>query len=291
MKSMTGFGRSEREAPFGKLVIEIQSVNRKYFELNIALPKEFSRFENDLRKKISEQVQRGLVSVRVYVFPTETSLENLLPDVHLLKSLQEGWEKIAEQLGYGKKAVDLPFLMANYGALSHVKSVKTDDVAPIQDCLDIALTSLDSMRKAEGAMLAEDIRSRLKAMEQKMTEIEEMSPDAVTKMRQKLKERMEEIFSQPEQIDERLLREVALYAERVDIAEEITRFRSHLVQYRDLLHGKAGPVGRKMDFLTQEMGREINTIGSKSMDYRISHLVVDVKAELEKVREQIQNIE
>jgi uncharacterized protein (TIGR00255 family) len=291
MKSMTGFGRSEREAPFGKLVIEIQSVNRKYFELNIALPKEFSRFENDLRKKISEHVQRGLVSVRVYVFPTETSLENLLPDVHLLKSLQEGWEKIAEQLGYGKKAVDLPFLVANYGALSHVKSVKTDDVAPIQDCLGAALKSLDSMRGAEGTILAEDIRSRLKAMEQKMTEIEEMSPDAVTKMRQKLKERMEEIFSQPEQIDERLLREVALYAERVDIAEEITRFRSHLVQYRDLLQGKAGPVGRKMDFLTQEMGREINTIGSKSMDYRISHLVVDVKAELEKVREQIQNIE
>lgn len=291
MKSMTGFGRSEREAPFGKLVIEIQSVNRKYFELNISLPKEFSRFENDLRKKISEHVQRGLVSARVYVFPTETSLESLLPDVGLLKSLQEGWEKIAEELGYGKKAVDLPFLMANYGALSHVKSTKTDDVTPIQDCLDAALKALDSMRRTEGGMLADDIRSRLKAMEQKIVEIEEIAPDAVSKMRLKLKERMEEIFAEPEQVDERLLREVALYAERVDIAEEITRFRSHLVQYRDLLQSKAGPVGRKMDFLTQEMGREINTIGSKSMDARISHLVVDVKAELEKVREQIQNLE
>src|SRR5688572_25656185 len=111
MKSMTGFGRSEREAPFGKLVVEIQSVNRKYFELNISLPKEFSRFENEVRKKVSEQVQRGLVWVRVYIFPNASTLESLLPDVGLLKSLQEGWEKIAEALGYGNKAVDFRFLV------------------------------------------------------------------------------------------------------------------------------------------------------------------------------------
>lgn len=291
MKSMTGFGRSEREAPFGKLVVEIQSVNRKYFELNISLPKEFSRFENEVRKKVSEQVQRGLVWVRVYIFPNASTLESLLPDVGLLQSLREGWEKIAEALGYGNKAVDFRFLVEHFAEMPQLKLAKDEDFTPISECLDAALKALNSMKSAEGNALAKDIGSRLTLMEKTLSEIEEVSPDAVAKMRLKLKERMEEIFARTEELDERLLREVAMFAERVDISEEITRFRSHLVQYRDHLKERAGPAGRKMDFLTQEMGREINTIGSKSMDSRISHFVVDVKSELEKVREQIQNIE
>jgi uncharacterized protein (TIGR00255 family) len=291
MKSMTGFGRSEKETPLGKVVVEIQSVNRKYFELNISLPKEFTRFENDLRKKVSEQVQRGLVSIRVYVFPNATAFENLLPDIHLLKSLQDGWEKIAAELGFEKKTVDLAFLVDNFSEMPHVKLASDEDMEPILVCLDSALNALDAMRSVEGKMLAKDIGSRLTLMEKKLAEIEQMAPEAVSKLRLKLKERMEEIFSRSEELDERLLREVALFAERVDISEEITRFRSHLAQYRDHLKEHMGPAGRKMDFLTQEMGREINTIGSKSMDSRISHFVVDVKAELEKVREQIQNIE
>ncbi len=291
MKSMTGFGRSEKEAPFGKLVVEIQSVNRKYFELNISLPKEFSRFETDIRKKVSEQVQRGLVWVRVYVFPDAMAIESLLPDVEFLKSLRDGWERIAKSLGYGKKAIDFPFLVKNAAEMPNNKIAKEQDFEPLSECLDTALKELSLMKSKEGAALAKDVGSRLKGMEHKLMEIEQTAPDATQKMRLKLKERMEEIFSRPEELDERLLREVALFAERVDISEEITRFRSHLIQYKDLMSASSGPAGRKMDFLIQEMGREINTIGSKSMDSRISHFVVDVKAELEKVREQIQNIE
>lgn len=288
---MTGFGRSEKEAPFGKIVVEIQSVNRKYFELNISLPKEFSRFEQDVRKKVSEQVQRGLVWVRVYLFPNTAAIENLLPDVDLLKSLKAGWEKIAATLGIGNEAVDLPFLVQHLSAVPQAKQVKDEDFDPLSECLDKALKAFDSMKKTEGEALAKDIAGRLTLMEKQVSAIEQLSPDATSKMKTKLRERMEEIFSVKEELDERLLREVALFAEKVDISEEITRFRSHLSQYRDQMKTGTGPAGRKMDFLTQEMGREINTIGSKAMDAKIAHFVVDVKSELEKVREQIQNIE
>jgi len=291
MKSMTGFGRSEQEAPFGKLIVEIQSVNRKYFELNLSLPKEFSRFENDLRKKVSEQVQRGLVSVRVILFPNVSSMESLLPDPELLKGLRAGWEKLAKQLGYREQAIDFPFLIEHFDAISHMKLAKEEDIEPLLEGLNKALEALSSMKKVEGAALSKDIRHRLESMERTLQEIEQIAPDATTKMRLRLKEKMTEIFASPTELDERLLREVAVFAERVDIAEEITRFRSHLHQFRALLADSVGAMGRKMDFLVQEMGREINTIGSKSMDAKISHLVVDVKAELEKVREQIQNIE
>lgn len=288
---MTGFGRAEKEALFGKLIVEIQSVNRKYFELYVSLPKEFSRFENDIRKQVGELNLRGLVSVRVHLFPNASVLENLLPDPKLLNSLRTGWEKIADSLGYKNQEISFSFLVDHAAEIPSMKLVKDEDYEPISECLSKAIHALDQMKQSEGTALAKDIEIRLKKMEQILQMIEQLSPDAVGKLRQKLKERMEELFTPGAELDERLLRETALYAERIDISEEITRFRSHLSQYELLMKNKEGPSGRKMDFLTQEMGREINTIGSKSMDAKIAHLVVDIKSELEKVREQIQNIE
>ena len=292
MKSMTGFGRSEQETSLGKIVIEIQSINRKYFELNVSLPKELSRFEIEIRKKVSEFVQRGLVWLRIHIFPNTASLEQTLPDVQMLKSLQSYWKKTAVAIHLDPESIDLPFLLSRMAEMpSLLKMMSDSEFLKVEAGVDVALKSLDKMKSTEGAFLSKDILQRLIEMEKKLQEIERLAPDATAKMREKLKERMEEIFSQSSELDERLLREVALFAERVDISEEITRFRSHLVQYKELLRQKMGPHGRKMDFLTQEMGREINTIGSKAMDACISHLVVDVKAELDKVREQIQNIE
>lgn len=291
MKSMTGFGRAEQEAPFGKLVIEVQSVNRKYSEINISLPKELSRFEPEIRKKVSEQVQRGLLSIRISMFPTASSMEEMLPDPVLLRNLKEGWEKLAHSIGYPSQVITFPFLVEKFSSMPQATVGTEEDIVPLLECLSSALEALDSMKRIEGSALVKDIKSRLAAMEEMLTTIEETAPDAVAKMRAKLKERMEELFASSDPLDERLLREVALFAERVDIAEEITRFRSHLSQFKSYIQEKMGPFGRKMDFLIQEMGREINTIGSKAMDVKISHLVVEIKAELEKVREQVQNIE
>lgn len=286
MKSMTGFGRAEGETPFGKLVVEIHSVNRKYLELHLSLPKEFSRFEMEIRKMAGEFIHRGTVSIRLHLQPNTTTI---LPDASLLLSLKKGWEKLAKELGYPKESVDFPFLMKYASELPQGHAVDEQDFKPISALITKSLKALDVMKDKEGAALAKDTASRLKAIAAYITEIEKTAPDAVAKMRLRLQEKMEEHLKASVELDDRLLREVALYAERLDISEEITRFRSHIAQFEKLM--KETLSGRKLEFLVQEMGREINTIGSKSMDSKISHLVVEVKSELEKVREQNQNIE
>ncbi len=288
---MTGFGRCECEAPFGKLIVEIQSVNRKYLEIYVSLPKEFSRFENNLRKLVGEKVNRGLISIRILLIPNAAAVQDLLPDLTLLENLKQGWVELAGKLGVSKDSIDLPFLMQQIPEMRHASPAKEEDFEPIRHCLEGALKALDEMKRKEGAALTKDIAERLKTISAALAWIEQKSPDAVAKTRQKLKERLEEIFQPGVELDDRLLREVALFAERVDISEEVTRFRSHVVQYHELLKAKADASGRKMDFLVQEISREINTIGSKSMDVGIAHQVVEVKSELEKIREQIQNIE
>jgi len=289
--SMTGFGRAVKKAPFGNLIVEVQSVNRKYLEVFVSLPKEFSRFEHEIRRIVGERVLRGQVSVRVHISPNVELAQSTLPDLEAMKSLKKGFEELAGKLGYGKEVIDFPFLMQHAFAGPRVELVEEEDFKPIEVCLVEALQALTEMKAKEGMTLAKDIVERLKKMEAMVKSIEMAAPSSVEKMRQKLKERMEEVLAPSSQLDERLFREAALFAERIDITEEITRFRSHVAQYNELLKGKAKGTGRRMDFLVQEMGREINTIGSKSMDAEIARLVIEVKSELEKIREQIQNIE
>ncbi len=289
LSSMTGFGRAVFDAPMGKITVEIQSVNRKFLEIFVFLPKEFSRFEPEVRKWVGDAVARGGVSVRIFFTPNVGAVEGLLPDVALLKSLKKGWEKIAKELGVDPGSVDLPFLMQSFPAASKGETARDEDLPALHRCVDEALQSLLKMKKAEGKNLGQDLLARTKELERMIGEVESLAPDATKKMRQKLSEKMEEVLKPGAELEERLLREAALFAERVDVTEEITRFRSHVSQFKELSKGTS--VGRKMDFLIQEMGREVNTIGSKSCDAKISHLVVDLKSELEKMREQVQNIE
>ncbi len=289
LSSMTGFGRAVCEVSLGKLTVEIQSVNRKYLEVFISLPKELSRFEHEVRKWTSESVSRGGVSVRVFLVPNIGALQSLLPDVEFLKRLKAGWEGLAQQVGFDPKEVNLPFIMQYLPTQSKQDLASDEDMMKLHYCVREALESLKSMKLAEGTALAQDLTARLKELERMTEEVEAHAPDATEKMRQKLFEKMEETLKFGPEVEERLLREVALFAEKVDICEEITRLRSHLAQFKSILRG--GVVGRKMDFLIQEMGREINTIGSKSVETRISHVVVEMKSELEKIREQVQNIE
>ncbi len=277
LSSMTGFGRAVVEASLGRLIIEIQSVNRKYLEVFVSLPKEMGRFEVAVRKWVGEAVSRGQVSARVFLIPNE---KGLIPDIKLLKTLKKKWDQIAKALGTEK--VDLPFLMQYLPALQE-EAVRDD---ALEQGVRKALQELVKMKKAEGKALAKDLDGRLKELERLIRAVEKEAPTATKKMREKLLEKIEEVYKGGE---ERLLREVALFAEKVDISEEIVRFQSHLDQFHTLL--RADSVGRKMDFLIQEMGREVNTIGSKSMEAKISHLVVALKSELEKMREQVQNIE
>lgn len=145
--SMTGFGRAESEAPFGKLVVEIQSVNRKYLEVFVSLPREFSRFEQDVRNQISKAISRGQVSVRIHFIPKAEAVEGALPDLEMLQSLKKGWERIADKLGYGAKAVDLPFLVENLPIVQKSDWVTDKDLHPIEKCIDKALDALVAMKK------------------------------------------------------------------------------------------------------------------------------------------------
>lgn len=291
LNSMTGFGRALFDAPFGRLIVEIQSVNRKYLEIFVSLPKEFGRFEQDVRKWIQEAVHRGQVTVRIHFVPKAGRVEEALPDVELLRSLKSGWEKISQQLGYDPKKIDLPFLLQYLPESSKLEFARDEDLPVLHRSVEQALQELLKMKKAEGKALLKDLSSRLKELEKTLKQVEVLTPDSTSRMRQKLREKIEEVLKPSAEVEERLLREIALFAEKVDVSEEITRLHSHLDQFAKIFEVKEGGVGRKMDFLVQEMGREINTIGSKSSEAKIAHLVVEMKSELEKMREQIQNIE
>lgn len=291
LMSMTGFGRGVSECSFGTLCVEIQSVNRRYLETYVNLPKEFSRFENDIRKWIGEAVGRGQITVRVHLTRNQKNIQAFLPDIEMLRNLKHGWEKVAQQLQLNPSQIDLSFLLRLLPDFQKESFAEDQDLISLHKAVDEALQGLVTMKKKEGTALAQDVMGRLVEMEKMSEEIEKLSPDATNKMRQKLLERMKEIFQPGVDLDERLLRELAIYAEKVDISEELARLKSHFSQFRLQLKGKEGSAGRKLDFYVQEMGREVNTIGSKSADANIAHLVVGMKSELEKAREQIQNIE
>lgn len=291
LSSMTGFGRAVFDAPFGRLIVEIQSVNRKFLEVFVSIPRELGRFEHEVRKWVGDVVLRGGVSVRIHLVPSAEALEGMVPGIDLLRGMKHGWEKLAQQLGLDPKKIDLPFLASQLPEQSKMELAKEEDLPHLHRCVDEALQNLLKMKKTEGKALTKDLSERLKRLHQLLEEVEALSPDAAKRMREKLLEKMNEILTPGVELEERLLREIALYAERVDISEEITRLRSHFDQFKGLLSPKEGSIGRKMDFLLQEMGREINTIGSKSAESKIAHIVVEMKSELEKMREQIQNIE
>ena len=290
LTSMTGFGRAAIDAPFGKLIAEIQSVNRKYLEILVSLPKEFGRFEHDVRTWVGEKISRGQVSVRLHVIPGPHAAMDLLPDPAMLQELKHGWEKISRSLGYDPQKIDLPFLLLYSPIQQKTNFAQDKDLSAVETCIKEALQSLTEMKLMEGKALAADVKERLASMQKNLKAIEALAPEATKRMRQNLAEKMKDLKAGPE-LDERLLREALLFADRVDISEEITRIGSHFSQFQGMMAPKERTIGRKMDFLVQEMSREINTIGSKSSDAKISHLVVEMKSELEKIREQIQNLE
>ncbi|MBI3508862.1 MAG: YicC family protein [Chlamydiia bacterium] len=291
---MTGFGRALADTSDGKLIAEIQAVNRKYLEVFVSLPREYGRFENEVRKWVTEQIGRGQVNARIYFVPNAKALEASLPDVDLLQNLKKGWEKLARQLGYEPSVVDFPFLIEHLPADTAFSFADDQELPVLHRCVDEALQLLLQMKRKEGQALAKDLLQRLQLLQNLASAIRSVAPEAAVRLQEKLKEKIEEALRQhhvDKELEERLFRETVQFAEKLDITEELTRLDSHFHQLQELLGPKAQSNGRKMDFLVQEIGREINTIGSKCSDLKISHKVVEMKSELEKIREQIQNIE
>jgi len=289
-RSMTGYGRAESSSSLGRLVVEMQSVNRKFLETTIFSPKEISRFDVEIRKRIAKSIFRGQVTIRLHLYPDDKSFA---ANLAMLKLLKKKWDGIAKELKLAKEDVDLAFLVQQSKSFSQIEALKGVELfkKSLLQCLEKALVEMIKMKNTEGKTLAVDLKKRLLKIEKDLEKIAKKAPEASSRYQEKLQEKLDSIIGKLEENEDRALKEAVVYAEKIDITEEIIRFRSHLKQLKALFVSKELPLRRKMDFITQEIMREINTIAAKSSDATISTLVVEIKSELEKVREQIQNIE
>lgn len=292
MHSMTGFGRASKETFFGRLTVEVTSINRKFLDLNIQLPKEWSRFESDVRKKLSEENKRGLINLRVDAFFEIESPFVVVPNLPLAREMKAAWEVLAKEL-FPKSQIDLSLLSNDENILLYEKKEENDEAIKklLLDTIHTALQQLNQMKEIEGKALKNDIEMRIQNIQSNVELISKREEYATERYRQKLMDRINELIPGKElENEQRILLEIALFAEKIDISEELTRLSSHLNQARNLLSSSEA-IGKTLEFILQEMNREVNTIGSKNGDLEISKSVIICKSELEKVREQIQNIE
>ncbi|MCD8116229.1 MAG: YicC family protein [Oscillospiraceae bacterium] len=291
IESMTGYGGAKGEIDSIAVSAELKSVNNRYLDVSVRLPKSCLFAEEAVRAAVGEHISRGKVDVFISVDTSAAQEVSVQVNQPLAAAYVKAVEGLAEQ--YGLPA-DLSAL-----SLSRFPEVLTADKSDtdqdsvskaIVSVLSQALEGFDAMRAREGAKLYEDLTQKLDRLENMVTAVEKRSPETVTEYREKLLARMQEVLADAAVDETRILQEAAIYADKVAVDEETVRLRSHIAQFRLLLEG-GSPVGRKLDFLIQEMNREVNTTGSKCVDSAIAKTVIDMKAELEKMREQIQNIE
>ena len=293
VKSMTGYGRGEQSFDGVQIVVELRSVNNRYLDCTVKMPRAYIFAEEAMKAKVQAGVARGKVDVFVTI--TRSGGDDMVVTVNetLAKSYVEAIQKLHE-LGLGRARRE--YYPTDLPRLPDVLTVekREEDLDEMKErlltVLELAIDDFNSMRAREGERLAEDILGRADAIEGLLGQVEVRSPQTVNDYRTRLEAKMREVL-QNTQIDEgRLLTEAAIFADKVAVDEETVRLHSHLGQLRELLSA-GGAVGRKLDFLIQEFNREANTIGSKCNDLEITRHVVDIKAEIEKIREQVQNLE
>jgi len=291
VKSMTGYGRAEETFNGCTITVELRSVNNRYLDCNVRIPRLYLFAEEAIKSRVQSSISRG----KVDVFVTLDSAGAERVQVSVNRPVADGYyaalKQLAEEYGLaGDISVSLlsrfPEVLLAEKAEEDVEEMAGD----ICSVLDQALRDFDQMRTKEGERLKEDILSRAAAIEEKVSLVEKRSPQTVAEYRAKLEARMNEVLSNTQLDPARILTEAAIFADKVAVDEETVRLRSHIGQLRGML-SKGGATGRKLDFLIQEFNREANTIGSKCSDIEIAGQVVDIKAEIEKIREQVQNIE
>ncbi len=291
IKSMTGYGEGTASAAGIQVVAEISSVNRKQLDVSINLPRNLVALDAQIQRLVRGEFSRGRISGVVRVDTAEGSAGIVKVDAQLAQQYVDAIRAVAKKL---KLADDLGAeTIARLPGLVSIeqKNIDTEHVATVLDqAVAKALRGLARMRAAEGKALEKDLRERLVLLEGLMKEIARLAHSVVDSYRTKLFQRLEEAGLKDVASDERMVREIALFADRCDISEELTRLKSHLAQTRKLLRSSE-PVGRTLDFLCQELFREINTVGSKANEVVITRHVVAFKTELERIREQVQNVE
>lgn len=292
LKSMTAFGRASVTSEIGKCSVEIHSVNRKHLEINLFLPRELQRFEPEIRKILGTKINRGQVTVKLFAILEKSSPIVVKANLPLVRQMKCAFDSIAQEFQI-PEAIVFEMLARQEDLLSFSEEIVDEQVywSTISEVISQALESFMQMRLREGAALQSDIACRFDYLNEYIEKVAQHAPNATVRYRQKLIERINDLVPGTVEHDERILKEISLFAERIDITEEIIRFRSHLNQCHKLLGDSSGQVGKTFEFILQELVREVNTIGSKSSDIEVSRLVIQIKSELEKIREQIQNVE
>ena len=294
VKSMTGYGRAEKTISGRTITAEVRSVNNRYLDCNIRMPRLYLFAEEGMKSLVQGTISRGKVDVFLTVVNNEGEALSVKVNEALAKSYLAALRRLRELDGGGQVEWIVPVtqLARFQDVLTVEKAVEETERAAqeISAVLAEALADFDQMRAREGEKLKEDILSRAAVIEEKVALVEERSPQTVSEYRAKLEARMNEVLSNTQLDPARILTEAAIFADKVAVDEETVRLRSHIGQLREMLD-KGGAIGRKLDFLIQEFNREANTIGSKCGDIDIARQVLDIKAEIEKIREQVQNIE
>ena len=292
LNSMTGYGRVKQESALREITVEIRSVNHRYLDVNIKVPRVYGFLEELLKKQAASLVARGKVDIYVSVRDKEGADLKLTLNTPVAMAYLDALSDLSGKYDLPKEQVTASMLirMPEVLSVSH-EEVDSDTItAEVMAVFKVAIGDYNDMRRREGMRLCDDILMRAGSISDLIGAIEKRSPVTVEEYRKRITARMNEILDGSPLAEQRILSEAALFADKVSVTEEVVRLRSHISQLKKMLISKSA-VGKKLDFLVQEMNREANTIGSKASDFGIATHVVDLKAEIEKIREQVQNIE
>lgn len=291
VKSMTGFGRAKQQVDGFDITVEIRSVNHRYFEFSSRIPRAYNFLDEKIKSFCQQKITRGKVEFSVLLEDLNQNSTVVELNREYAKAYLDALNRLSKEF-HIKNDIKVSSLCSN-NELFKLKKTVADDETVLNAVLTVAEEAVQNfiaMREVEGARLLADVKSRTDYILEKVDFIEKRSPETVSAYRERIEAKIKELLGDTTIDEQRILTETAIFADKVAVAEETVRLRSHINQLTALLEADE-PVGRKLDFIVQEMNRETNTIGSKAQDIEIAHTVVDIKSEIEKIREQIQNIE
>ena len=291
IRSMTGFGRGHEVLNGRDITVEIRAVNHRYYEFSCRIPRSLGFMEEKLKSLLQGRINRGKVEVSVLVYNVDAPDEKISINKEVVKDYIDALRSVKDEFELNDD-LSLSHVMRIPDAFTVIKTEADEDMiwADVKSVAEVALDKFIAMREAEGERMKADILSRLSTIEGWVSIVEERSPTIVEDYRKKLYDKMCEVLNNSNIDESRILLEAGIFSEKTAVDEETVRLRSHIAQFRSMLDGSEA-IGRKLDFLVQEMNRETNTIGSKVQDIEVTRIVVDQKSEIEKIREQIQNIE
>ena len=291
IKSMTGYGSAVYSENGKKYSVEIKSVNNRYSDISVKAPRIYGFLEDALRKRAAERIRRGKADIYVTVENDGADSGSVSVDTSLAAQYMKAFSQLSDSLGIPCNMKSEDFLrIQDVFRVEKAEENEDEIAAAAKKALDGALDRFEEMRLREGEKMLEDLQTHLAVIKEETAHIEAHAPEIVEQYRKRIEERVRDILGTAPYDETRLLTEVAVFSDRVNVNEEIVRLKSHISQFSEMLASDE-PVGRKIDFLIQEMNRETNTIGSKSNDLEASKIIINIKAEIEKLREQIQNVE